>query len=226
MKWLSVFLIIFILMLSVSLEAFAAKWAKGENRIRNSTFEKDTFGAGPAEWNLEDGKCCDRGADYSWMVDDSTAHTGKKSLKIVGNKASGTDWHAKVRHMNSSMESGRKFTIAFWAKVDAKDGKSRNVTTSVQMQHDPWTGYHSVKIFLESTDWVEYFDTFDATADVDADMWVALSIAESDVDFWIDDFRFFEGSPKDEKGADLPKIAVNHNEKLTVTWGKIKSDNR
>ena len=224
MRLLSLILSVCIFVSFTALESYAKdQWDKGENRIRNSTFENDTVGSAPAEWDLEDGKCCDRGADYGWMVDNSTAHTGKKSLRVIGNKASGTDWHAKIRHMNTSMEAGNKFTIAFLAKVDAKEGNNRNVSTSVQMQHDPWTGYHGVKIFLESTDWVEYFDTFDATADVDADMWVALSVAESDVDFWFDDFRFFEGLPKDEKVVGLPKIAVDYNDKLTATWAKVKS---
>jgi len=226
MRLLTLCLVVFILMSFAVFETVAKeKWDRGANRIRNSTFENDTVGAGPAEWNLEDGTCCGRNGEYKWMVDDSTAHTGKKSLKVIGVKATGTDWHAKVRHMNSSMESGKKFTIAFWAKVDIKEGKRRDVTAGLQMQHDPWTGYHSLVIPLESTEWQEYVDTFDATADVDADMWVALAVAQSDVDFWIDDFRFFEGTIKDEKVESPPKMAVNSGEKLADTWGRIKYEN-
>jgi len=149
-------------------------------------------------------------------------HTGKRSLKVEGIIASGTNWHAKVRYESMSMEANRKFTIAFWAKVDANEGQSREVTTSVQMQHDPWTGYHSQTIILDSTEWKEYFDTFTANGDVVEDMWVGLSIAQSDVDFWIDDFRFFEGEPWDEKDADLEKFAVNSMDKLISAWGRIK----
>jgi len=54
------------------------------------------------------------------------------------------------------------------------------------------------------------------------DMWVGLSIAQSNVDFWIDDFRFFEGEPWDEKDADLEKFAVNSMDKLISAWGRIK----
>lgn len=148
------------------------------------------------------------------------AHTGGKSLKIEGVIASGTNWHAKVRHESTSMESGKTFTIAFWAKVDANDGNSREVTTSVQMQHDPWTGFQSLAIVLDSTDWKEYFDTFVASADVVEDMWVGLSIAQSDVDFWLDDFRFFEGDPVDE--IKPLATAVSPMYKLPVSWGSIK----
>lgn len=121
-----------------------------------------------------------------------------------------------------SMEQGKKFTIAFWAKVDADEGNSREVTTSVQMQRDPWTGFHSQAIVLDSTDWKEYFDTFTAIAEVEEDMWVGLSIAQSDVDFWIDDFRFFEGDPEDEIGVDPEKFAVSPMMKSASTWGEVK----
>ena len=56
-------------------------------------------------------------------------HTGKRGLKVEGIIASGTNWHAKVRYENMSMEANRKFTIAFWAKVDANEAQSREVTT-------------------------------------------------------------------------------------------------
>lgn len=129
--------------------------------------------------------------------------------------------------MNMSMEAMSTFTIAFWAKVDKNEGTSREVTTSVQQQRDPWTGYHSLTINLTSTDWAEYFDTFTATADVEVDMWVALSIAQSDVDFWIDDFRFFEGKPEDELVEDPGEnMAVRPVDKLASTWGGVKGDYR
>jgi len=53
-------------------------------------------------------------------------------------------------------------------------------------------------------------------------MWVALAIGEQDIDFWIDDFRFFEGLPKDEKVTALPK-SVSQMERVASFWGKIKS---
>jgi len=157
---------------------------------------------------------------------DDEAHTGKRGLKIIGVKATGTDWHAKIRYENASMEQGRKFTIAFWAKVDASEGERRTVSTSVQMQRDPWTFYHGADIVLDSTEWKEYFDTFAASDIVEKDMWVGLAIAQSDVDFWIDDFRFFEGEPRDEIGVEPEKFAVDPMGKLTSAWGKVKVDYR
>jgi hypothetical protein len=193
---------------------------KGENRLLDSDFEVGNVDELAEQWTLEDATCCDRGGEYQWEIDDSVAHTGGKSLKIIGVQATGTGWHGKVRHESTSMENGGTFTIAFWAKVDASEANSRDVGTSVQMQHDPWTSYQGSDIVLDSTDWKEYFDTFVATADVVEDMWVGLSIAQSDVDFWIDDFRFFEGEPADEITA--VEAAVTPTSKLPVSWGSIK----
>jgi len=157
---------------------------------------------------------------------DKDGHNGGNCLKVIGVIASGTGWHAKIRYESMSMEANEPFTIAFWARVDAEEGTSREVSTSVQEQHDPWTGWHGATINLTSTDWTEYTDTFTATADVEADMWVGLSIAQSDIDFWIDDFRFFEGQPDDEITEELPDMSVNPAAKLASTWGGVKGNYR
>jgi hypothetical protein len=157
---------------------------------------------------------------------DNDGHESDQCLKVIGVIASGTNWHAKIRYESMSMEATRTFTVAFWASVDPDEGDNRQVTTSLQMQHDPWTGYHSADINLVGAEWAEYFDTFTATSDVEADMWVGLSIAQSDVDFWIDDFRFFEGKPEDEITDEPPKIAVTPAAKLASTWGGVKGKYR
>ena len=188
------------------------QWEEGENLIDNGSFERDTD-----VWTLEDGACCARGGLYQWEIDKKDAVHGTQSLKIIGVKATGTDWHAKVRHDSTSMRAGREFTVIFWAKSE----KAREVSLSVQMQHDPWTFYQGGQFLLEGPEWKEYSMTFQAQADVDRDMWVGLSIAQSDVDFWIDNFRFFEGEPEDEIGLPEPQ-AVDAAGKLTTTWAAVK----
>ena len=154
-------------------------------------------------------------------IDDLAAHTGSKSLKIVGINATETPAHSTVRHDSVTVENGKLFTIAFWAKVDAGEGQSREVEVSARMQeNDPWPGFYSKTILLDSTEWKEYTDTFSMTADVTEGIWVGLSVAQSDVDFWIDDFRFFEGVPTDE--IKPIETAVSPMSKLPVSWGGIK----
>ena len=154
-------------------------------------------------------------------IDNSEAHTGIKSLRIVGINATGTPAHTTVRHDSVSVENGSSYTIAFWAKVDLKEGQSREVDVSVRMQQgDPWPGFYSKTIVLDSTNWKEYTDTFVMEADVVEGVWVGLSVAQSDMDFWIDDFRFFEGGPSDE--IRQVETAVNPMGKLPISWGGIK----
>ena len=208
-----------VLMVVFTLSTFAktqqdfGKWKKGENLVENGDFEQDT-----AAWTLEDGACCGRGGQYQWEIDKKNVKRGNKALKVIGVKATGTDWHAKVRHETTSMRAGKDYTVVFWARSE----KPREVSLSLQMQHDPWTFYQGGKFLLEGPEWKEYSLTFRATADVDRDMWVGLAIAQSDVTFWIDDFRFFEGELKDEIGRE-EKFAVDAQGKLSTTWGRLKS---
>ena len=211
---------IFLLTLLIGLSAFAGtpqdlgKWKDGELLLENHSFEEDL-----AAWNLEDGACCDRGGLYTMEIDKKNPQHGKQSLKIVGHKATGTDWHAKVKQLDTSMKSGKEYTVIFWARSE----KPRTVSLSVQMQHDPWVFYQGGDINLLGPEWTEYHLTYNSTADVDRDMWVGLSIAQSDVDFWLDNFRYFEGEPEDDLNRETP-FPVDAREKLATQWAEIKTE--
>ena len=189
-------------------------WEKGELLLENHSFEDDL-----AAWELEDGQCCDRGGEYKMEIDKKNPQHGNKSLKVIGVKATGTAWHAKVKQRDVSMEKGEEYTVIFWARSE----KPRQVTLSVQMQHDPWTFWQGGNIDLLGPEWQEYFITFIAKDTVVNDMWVGLSIAQSDVDFWLDNFRYFEGEPKDDLSRDEP-FPVDAKEKLTTQWASVKGD--
>lgn len=89
------------------------------------------------------------------------------------------------------------YTVAFWAKVDANN-LSREVRLNIRTQSDPWAGFFARDIVLDSAEWKEYKISFLAEMVTLGDVWVNLSVAQSDVSFWIDDFRFFQGMPADE----------------------------
>ena len=209
--------------LLIALSTFAGtpqdwgKWKEGELLLENHSFEEGL--AAPTAWGLEDGACCDRGGLYTMEIDKSNPQHGKRSLKIVGHKATGTAWHAKIRQLDTSMKSGEKYTVIFWARSE----KPRLVTLSIQMQHDPWTVYQGGEINLLGPEWMEYHITFQSNADVERDMWVGLSIAQSDVDFWIDNFRYFEGEPEDDLNRETP-FAVTASQKLATQWSEIKAE--
>ena len=216
----SIIVSVFLLALLIGLSAFAGtpqdwgKWKEGELLLENHSFEEDL-----AAWGLEDGACCDRGGLYTMEIDKKNPQHGKQSLKVIGHKATGTAWHAKVRQKDASMKSGETYTVIFWARSE----KPREVQLSVQMQHAPWTFYQGGAINLLGPDWAEYHITFNSTADVERDMWVGLSIAQSDVDFWIDNFRYFEGEPEDDLNRDTP-FPVDAKEKLATKWGEVKTE--
>lgn len=213
-----------LLTLFIGLSVFAetpqelGKWKKGELLIENYSFEDDL-----AAWNLEDGACCGRGGLYTMEIDKKNPQHGKKSLKIVGHKATGTPWHAKVKQKSVSMQKGEKYSLVFWARSE----KPREVKVNFQMQHAPWENYlrnqPNPVINLTGPEWEEYDYTFTATVDVSRDMWVSLSIAQSDTDFWIDNFRYFEGDPEDDLNRDTP-FPVEAKEKLATRWGEIKAE--
>ncbi|MBM3215609.1 hypothetical protein FJZ36_11920 [Candidatus Poribacteria bacterium] len=200
------------------------KWKKGENLVVGGDFEELTVAGanlnakdGKKAWTLEDGKCCDRGAEYKWEIAKDEKHGGDRSLRVIGVKASGTDWHAKVRHDSTSMRGGSEYTVAFWAKADA----ARTVALSVQLQHDPWTFFQGGDFSL-TKEWAEYTKTFTAPQDIDKDMWVGLAIAKTDQSFWIDDFRFWEGKLDDEIRSDPKPRAVDPSGKTATVWADLK----
>lgn len=211
---------VFLLMLLIGLSAFAGtpqdwgKWKKGELLLENHSFEEDI-----AAWDLEDGACCGRGGLYTMEIDKTNPQHGKQSLKVIGHKATGTAWHAKVRQKDASMKSGETYTVIFWARSE----KLREVQLNIQMQHDPWTFYQGGAINLLGPEWAEYQITFNSNADVERDMWVGLAIAQSDVDFWIDNFRYFKGDPEDDLNRDTP-FPVEAKEKLATQWAEIKAE--
>ena len=81
------------------------KWKEGELLLENHSFEEDL-----AAWGLEDGACCDRGGLYTMEIDKKNPQHGKQSLKVIGHKATGTAWHAKVRQKDASMKVGGERT--------------------------------------------------------------------------------------------------------------------
>ena len=190
------------------------KWETGELLLENHSFED-----GLAAWDLEDGSGNNRGGLYRMEIDEDNPQHGDKCLKVIGVKATGTNWHAKVKQLNMSMKGGKEYTVIFWARAE----ESRQVSINVQIQQNPWDFLQGGDIQLTGQEWEEYKLTFVASRDVQRQMWVGLAIAQSDIDFWLDNFRFFEGQPEDELSPDGEPQPVDAKEKLTTQWGTVKS---
>jgi len=151
------------------------------------------------------------------MTDDFTAHNGIKSAKIIQSKASANADNVKVYYSTLQIEKNKTYTVAFWAKVDAREGSKRDVVLSVQtINPEPFLK----TITLDSVDWKEYVNVFTFPKDIEGNMRISLFVGLSDVDFWIDDFRFFEGEPTDE--IMIGETLVNPKNKMPISWGHIK----
>lgn len=215
-----IFIPIFLITVLVGFSTYArtpqelGKWEVGELLIENYSFED-----GLAAWELEDGACCDRGGLYTMEIDKDNPQHGNQSLKIVGHIATGTGWHAKIKQKDVSMRADKKYTIIFWARSE----KARPAQFNVQIQQDPWDFLQGGDFTIKGPEWEEYSLTFTASQTVNRLMWVSLAIAQSDIDFWIDNFRFFEGEVDDELGRE-DTFPVDAKEKLTTQWASVKTD--
>lgn len=190
------------------------EWQTGELLLENYSFEDDL-----TAWDLEDGSGDNRGGLYRMEIDEDNPQHGEKCLKVIGIQATGVNWHAKVKQSNMSMEGGKEYTVIFWARSE----EPRQVSVNIQMQQNPWDFLQGGDINLTGPEWEEYKLTFFASRDVERQMWVGLAIAQSDIDFWLDNFRFFEGQPKDELIDGEPQ-PVDAKDKLTTQWASVKSD--
>jgi len=158
--------------------------------------------------------------EYRLIVDDVTAHNSKKSAKVIQTKPSANSNNVKVYYRDITIEKAKSYTIAFWAKLDQKEGKEKEIDITIQtISIIPQLVYLKT-IVLNSTDWKEYIYTFTSPKDVQGDSWIGFLVGLSDVDFWFDDIRFFEGVPTDEIKENATNISPLN--RVISTWGNIK----
>jgi len=184
----------------------------GENRIHNGDFEDEPVDP----WQLEVRQ--DMGAVAEMELTKQTSASGRRSIKVTVTTPTGTDWHVKLRQDDRCFEGGEKFTVAFWCMAE----KPRTIGVSFQLQHDPWTVFHS-QTFSVDTEWTEYSVTFVPGVDNFQDHWFAFQVGSSDIPVWFDDVRYFLGEPRDEADRELGDQAVDPESKLTTKWSKVKS---
>ena len=87
---------------------------------------------------------------------------------------------------------------------------------------NPITSLLSEAVTLDNTDWKEYVYTIVAPEEYDGDVWLGFYVGSSDMDFWIDDVRFFEGEPSDEIGNIETIIKMLNRIFKSSSWGGMK----
>ncbi|MFC1714175.1 cellulase family glycosylhydrolase [Candidatus Poribacteria bacterium] len=180
---------------------------KGVNQLQNWDFEQGILGlcvtqpngsdpglrrcVVPDVWQIEDYTPAGTG---TIELDDKEIHDGNFSLKVTTTSIDETDWHFKLEQSRMSFEGGKKHTIKFWAKAEAP----RMITVVLQMSHEPWIGYFYRDVNL-TPDWQEFVMEVIPPVDNDQEHWLAFHCGQSLTTWWLDDVRYYKGSPNDEK---------------------------
>ncbi|MGB9595716.1 MAG: carbohydrate binding domain-containing protein [Candidatus Poribacteria bacterium] len=158
------------------------------------------------------------------MADDATAHNSKKSAKIIQTKPSANASNVYAYYRDIIIEKSKVYTIAFWAKLDQNEGNEKEIDISIQTLSGIPQRVYLRTIMLNNTDWKEYIYTFISPKDIQGNSWIGLLVGLSDVDFWFDDIRFFEGEPPDEITGEKTGICLSS--KFVSTWASIKKINK
>ena len=130
-------------------------------------------------------------------TDDSETHAGTKSFNLMASDATGSPTGATVYYKSVPIETDRTYTIAFWAKVDGSEAPTRPLRINVKSATSTQL-FHTADIDLDSTDWKEYAISFVSAEVTVEQVEIGLGISTTPTNFWVDDLRFFEGTPSDE----------------------------
>lgn len=150
-----------------------AKPLSGE-QISDGDFEVASL---PSNYQIE----TQNGGVATIGLDNTTAHSGSKSLKMVTTNFTGTDWHIQFKRIGLSVKKDSSYLITFWAKANT------NSTTFMSLMRDnsPWTWYNGTSFNLTST-WQKF--SFVITATEDNAGFVRLSFSPSqNGTIWFDD---------------------------------------
>ncbi|MBM3213788.1 hypothetical protein FJZ36_02585 [Candidatus Poribacteria bacterium] len=152
--------------------------------------------------------------DAQLKLDTTQKHTGKASAMVTVAKKGANFWDSGFQY-NPGIEfkANTQYTFAAWVKSEGP----KNINFKPELSADPWTAYGE-KMMATTTTWKEYYVEFKPAALVKPAS-LTLHIAENDLDFWIDDVRWFEGT---YVPMDLP-TAVEPEGKSTTTWAAIKA---
>jgi hypothetical protein len=149
-------------------------------------------------------------------LDDSTSIAGPNSARIdIESIVEGSEiWRLQFKQVNLVVQGGETYTWSFWAK--AADDRPANVW--VGMEVDPWATLGASEEIALTTDWQEYHFTFEASEDFENTR-LAIQLAGSTVTpVWVDHQMLYQGDYVPEDLA-----AVKPTEKITSTWGSLKS---
>lgn len=151
--------------------------------------------------------------DITLSIDNTEVHGGDNALFVDVNSVPANPWDSGIKYTQDvAFTQGTEYTWALFMKGEAP----RVVNMKPELDADPFTGYGETAQNI-TTDWEEYHVTFTPDANV-APASLTLHTGASDIGFWVDDVRFYEGpfTPGDDP------TAVDAKGKLATSWASLK----
>ncbi|MDA1191577.1 MAG: carbohydrate binding domain-containing protein [Candidatus Poribacteria bacterium] len=142
------------------------------------------------------------------------AFDGAASAKVTVDTAGANFWDSGFQYnANIQFAAGTTYTWAAFVKAES----AKNINFKPELAVDPWSGFGEAMTAI-GTDWAEYHVEFSAPSLVTPAS-LTMHIAENDVDFWIDNVRWYEGT---YVPGNTP-TAVEPEGKAATTWASLKT---
>jgi len=186
---------------------------KGDNLVLNHDFED--LGVQPWTMWVEDAGA---GVAANLLIDKKEHVKGKQSLLIEIKKGGPNNKRVELHQNPFFLEKGQKLTYAMWVK--AEDVRPAKMIANHRAA--PWTAYGSKDITIQQ-EWTEFWTT--VTMPI-ADNLVGIYVELKDSikgNIWFDDFRMYEGDYEPDPELGQKPKAVDPQNKLNITWGKLKT---
>ncbi|MFC1718159.1 helix-turn-helix domain-containing protein [Candidatus Poribacteria bacterium] len=136
-----------------------------------------------ARWELH----VEDGSEAKLEIDETTSVTGKSSLFFNIIRLSGNDYSRPRISQDQEIKEGGIYTLSAFYKAE----EERKAYIAVQLDKLPWTLFVEKGITI-GTEWEEHWATFTAPRDGKVTIQPSRN-ANSDVKYWLDGVRFFEG---------------------------------
>lgn len=146
-------------------------------------------------------------------LDTTEKYAGNASCYVDVASKGANFWDSGFQYLNIEFEANTQYTFAAFVKAEAP----KQINFKPELSADPWTAYGE-KMMDITTSWKEYYVEFQPPVKVTPAA-LTLHIAADDVNFWIDNVRWYVGTYEPET---IP-TAVDPKEKATTTWAALKS---
>jgi hypothetical protein len=132
----------------------------------------------------------DDGYQAAASLDTNTAGQGSASVRIDVTQSLGADWQVSFIHGAIGIESGKPYTLSFWAKTDQSD---RTLTTWIQQEQTPWHVYLYFTDQLLKPYW-KHFEIYGVVDGSDSAAGLHFGLGQQTGSVWLDDIRLQAGT--------------------------------